>query len=522
MKENSKLIAKNTILLYFRMIVTMAVTLYMSRIILNILGVEDFGVYSVVGGIVLVLSFLNSSMSSATQRFLSFELGKKDYKKLQIVFSVAVKIHILIAMVIMILAETIGLWFLNFKMVIPIGRLESANWVYQFSVLSFLISVISVPYNASIIAHERMTIFAYISILEVLLKLISVFILDIFQFDKLKLYAIFIFLITIIIRGIYKVYCKRMIPACTYINVQDKQLFKKLLNYASWNLWGNFAGVMLGQGINILLNLFFGPNVNAARGISYQISAALNQLVVNFQMAVNPQIIKSYADDNKYFMHKLIQKSAKLSFFLIFLLAVPTLIYTEYILNLWIQVVPRHTVIFTRLVIIITTIDCISGPLMTAAQASGKIKKYQSIVGGLLILTLPISYLFLKLGYPPEITMYINIAISIITLFVRLAIIAPLVNLSIFNFFREVLWPILNVTLILFVFSIYQFKLFSINTTPELIFGVFINFFSTALVILIFGLRSDERRTIIHILNNSKFSVYAKKKYQTSIYRSMK
>lgn len=420
----------------------MLVSLYTSRVVLNTLGIEDFGIYNVVGGIVAMFGFLNAAMASATQRFLSFELGRKDYKRLREVFSMSLNIHFIIAGIILILAETAGLWFLNEKMLIPPGRIEAANWVYQFSILAFMVTIISVPYNASIIAHEKMNVFAYISILEVSLKLLIVFMLQWFAFDKLKLYAVLTFSAALIIRTIYGIYCKKKLNSCSYIFVKDKTLFQTLFSYAGWNLWGNLASVTMGQGINILLNIFFGPAINAARGIAYQVSSAVNQFVSNFQLAANPQIIKSYASGDNGYMHRLIFYSSKFSFFLLLTLALPILFETQYILALWLKIVPDHTVLFTRLVICIVLVDCISGPLMTAAQASGKIKVYQSVVGGLLLLILPISYLFLNLGFPPETTMLVNLVVSIIALFIRLIIIRSLVNLPIKQFILHVLLPI--------------------------------------------------------------------------------
>ena len=490
--ENNKRIAKNTILLYFRMLLTMGVSLYTSRIVLNILGIEDFGIYNVVGGVVLMFSFLNSSMSSATQRFLSFELGKNDYTQLKKVFSMSVNIHAIIALAIFILAETIGLWFLNAKLVIPLERLEAANWVYQFSILSFMITVLSVPYNATIIAYERMKIYAYVSFVEVILKLIIVFALVWLGFDKLKMYATLVFSVSIIILIIYRTYCKRNFTETSYQFFWEKSLYRTLMNYAGWNLFGNVASVTFNQGINIMLNIFFGPAINAARAIAYQINSAVNGFVINFQMAMNPQIIKSFASGETKYMHQLIYQGAKYSFFLLFTLTLPILLETEIILKLWLKIVPEYTVIFTRLVLVNVLIDCISGPLMTAAQASGKIKLYQSVVGGLLLLILPLSYLFLKLGFSPEVTLYISICISIIALFSRLWIIGPLVNLTIQKFSQYVL---IRVLLVAFVSLILPMIIKS-SIDNELIrfFSVcIVSLISVSITIYWIGLRNAEQ-----------------------------
>lgn len=316
--ENNKRIVRNTGMLYIRMLLTMTVSLYTSRVVLNTLGVVDFGIYNVVGGVVLMFSFLNSSMSSATQRFLSIELGKQDYLQLKKVFSMSVNIHAIIAIAIFILAETIGLWFLNARLVIPADRIVAANWVYQFSIFAFMLTIMNVPYNATIIAHERMKVYAYVSIIEVFLKLTIVVVLVFSGFDKLKLYSLLVFVVSIIVWIIYKVYCKRNFHETSYIYFWEKSLYKTLINYAGWNLFGNIAGVTFNQGINIMLNLFFGPTINAARSIAYQINSAVSGFVSNFQIAMNPQIVKSYALEDLKYMHQLIFQGAKYSFFFFF------------------------------------------------------------------------------------------------------------------------------------------------------------------------------------------------------------
>ncbi len=506
--ESNKRIAKNTAMLYIRMLLTMAVSLYTSRIVLNTLGVEDFGIYNVVGGFVTMFGFLNSAMASATQRFLSFEIGRNDNIQLRNVFSMSVNIHFIIAFVILIFAETVGLWFVNTQLTIPTERMIAARWVYQFSILALMVNMVSVPYDAIIIAQERMKVFAWISIIQVSLKLLIVFMLVWFGFDKLKLYAVLIFGVALIIRLIYGFYCSRNFKETKFRWFWDKALYNILMSYAGWNLWGNFAGVTIGQGINVLLNIFFGPVVNAARGIAYQVQGAVNGFVQNFQMAMNPQIIKSFASDDIKYMHQLIYQGAKYSFFLLFALSLPILLETEIILKLWLKIVPEYTVIFTQLVIVNVLIDCISGPLMTAAQASGKIKLYQGMVGGLLILILPISYLFLNLGFPPQVTLYVNICISIIALYARLKIVSPLVNLSIFEYIKNVVLKVLPVAMISVIIPCIILHYVPQGTHRLLIVG------SSAVIsvlatIYTFGLSHSERQFIK--LNAIKFFVKIKK-----------
>lgn len=407
-------------MLYFRMILTMLVSLYTSRVVLNVLGVEDFGTYNVVGGVVTMFGFFNGAMISATQRFLTFDLGRKDYIQLRKTFNATQIIHIGIALLIFVLAETIGLWFVNTQLNLPEGRMEAARWVYHFAVLSFMVSIIQVPYNSILIARERMNVYAYMSILEVLLKLLIVFMLTWIAYDKLKLYGILLFGVTFIVAAIYRIYTLRHFDETRFELVKDRALYKTLISYSGWNLFGNAAGVAKGQGVSIILNIFFGTVVNAAQGVANQVSAAVNMFVGNFQMASNPQIIKSYAADDKTYMTNLVIRTSKFSFYLLFILTLPILLEIEYILKLWLKVVPDYTAVFTILILINALVDSVSGPLMTALQATGKIKVYQSVVGILLILILPISYLFFRLGFPPESTFLVSISIAVIAFIFRL------------------------------------------------------------------------------------------------------
>lgn len=498
--ENNKRIAKNTGMLYIRMLLTMAVTLYTSRIVLNTLGIEDYGIYNVVGGFVFMLGFLNNSMAIATQRFLSFEIGRNDRIQLSRVFSMSINIHFLIAIIILVMAETVGLWFLNTQLTIPTERMVSANWVYQFSILAFIVNVISVPYNATIIANERMNAFAWISIIEVSLKLLIVFLLIWFGYDKLKLYGFLVFIVSLIIGFIYNIYSRHNFPESKFNLLWDKSLFKKMINFVSWSLWGSGASVMYNQGVNILLNLFFGPAINAARGIAFQVQGAVNSFVYNFQIAMKPQIIKSYASDNLEYMHQLIFQGAKYSFFLLFTLSLPILLETEIVLKLWLNIVPEYTLIFTKLVIINVLIDSISGTLMTAAQASGKIKLYQGIVGGLLLLILPISYLFLKFGFSPQVTLYISISISIIALFVRLIILRNIIQIHVKDFLIKVVFNVIIVGLVTVVLPLTIHLIIIDQSFLRLILVGFTTIISSLGSIYLLGLNKDEKQYFLEII----------------------
>ncbi len=437
-QDNNKRIAKNTLLLYFRMLFMMAVSLFTSRVILNTLGVEDYGIYNVVGGVVAMFGFLNGSMSSATQRYITFALGKGDEKRLQTVFSTTLQIHTLIAAIIVILGETIGLWFLYNKMQIPADRMDAAFWVLQCSIISTVIMIVSVPYNADIIAHEKMSAFAYISVLEVVLKLAIVYMLVVFSVDKLILYAFLILAIQVLIRFCYSIYCNRHFKETKYRHVWDKQLFKEMTGFAGWSLFGNLSAVIFTQGLNMLLNVFFGPVVNAARAVAVQVQSAIQQFVGNFQMALNPQITKTYAQGKMEEMHTLMFRSARFSFFLLFFLSLPVLFETEYILKVWLKTVPDHTVTFLRIMICTSLIYTCANPMIIANQATGKVKKYQVVCGSTLILILPISWIVLALGFPAYSVFIVHFVMEGVCQLARMIMLRPLIGLRLRDYFWNI------------------------------------------------------------------------------------
>lgn len=445
---NNKRIAKNTLLLYFRMLFMMVISLFTSRVILNTLGIEDYGINNVVGGVVAMFGFINAAMSTSTQRYITFELGKNNFQQLQKVFSTSINIHILISLLILFLGETVGLWFLYHKMVIPIDRMDAALWVYQLSILSTMIGIMSVPYNAIIVAHEKMSAFAYISVFEVILKLLIVYLLFIGHFDKLKLYAVLFFCVQLIIRFIYGGYCNRHFAESKYHWIWDKPLFKEMTSFAGWNLWGNCASIAFTQGLNILLNIFFGPAINAARGIAVQVQGAITQFSANFQMALNPQITKSYAADDLQNMHILIFRSSKFTFFLLLLLSMPVMIETKTILTVWLKIVPDYTVDFIRLMLCVSIIDSVANPLMISVAATGKVKIYQSVIGGILLAILPISYIVLKLGGNPVSVFIVHLCVCIVAFTVRLFIIRPLIQLPLVRYTNQVILRCMGVALL--------------------------------------------------------------------------
>lgn len=437
--ENNKRIARNTAMLYFRMFLIMAVSLYTSRIVLKMLGVEDFGIYNVVGGVVTVMGVLNGAMAVSVQRYLTFELGKGDQIRLKQTFSMCITIFVLFAFILLFFAETLGLWFLNTQLIIPPDRLAAANWVYQFSILSAVATLLYTPYNAAIIAHEKMSVYAYVSIMEVVMKLGVAYVLVVFSYDRLIIYGLLLMLTAIIVTATYMIYCIRRYEECRYYFYWEKGLFRQLLSYSAWNMFGSLAGVAKGQGLNILLNMFFNPAINASRGIAYQINSAATQFFSNFYTAVRPQITKYYAQNDLKDMFELVFRSSKFSFFLVWMISLPILVETPYLIQLWLGQLPDYVVPFTRIIIVISAIDAMATPLMTTAHATGNIKLYQFVVGTLTILIVPISYLFLKIGdYQPTIVFWISLAISVINLFARLWIVRRLVNFPVWLYVKKI------------------------------------------------------------------------------------
>ncbi len=495
--SSSKTIAKNTLFLYFRMFLVMGVTLYMSRIVLDQLGVSDYGIYSLVGGIVALFGFLNSSMSSATQRYLAYDLGKKDELRLQKTFSATLTIHITIAVIILLVAETVGLWYVNHKVVLPPDRLFAANVVFQFSVLTALVGIIQVPYDSLIIAYEKMNIYAYISIVEVCLKLGLVFLLMIYGGDKLIAYAAMMFGVSVIIRVAYQIYCRRNYRASKFKFEYDKVYYKELISYSGWNLFGGIASVSRGQGINIVLNLFFGTVVNAAYGLTLQVQSAVNQFVTNFQKAVNPQIIKNYSEGNLERMHKLIIQSSKFSFLLMLLLVAPIIYNAQFILELWLKNPPEYTITFVRLSLIGILIDCISYPFQTGIQATGRIKNYLIVVGTIIILTLPLSAIWLYFGGQPQVSFYSIIIGSTLALLCRFYYVSKQTKLPTSLFVKKACFPIFFVTTgcLLSIFIIDAF----ININQGWI-GLFSIEVIVIICILLFGLKRNDYNLLIKFI----------------------
>lgn len=482
------------------MLLITGVTLFTSRIILNQLGVSDFGVYNLVAGIVAMLGFLNASMATATQRYLSYDIGRKDYDQLKVTFSTSLTIHFVLALFALIIAESVGLWYVNYKMVFPLERAFSVNVVYQFSILIFLFGIIQVPYNSLILARERMNIYAYVSVAEAALKLLIVYCLVVISGDKLIVLSILSFVVSFVIGLIYQVYCRKVFEESRYKFTFKKKYFSELLVYSGWNLFGNIAVVLRSQGSNILLNLFFGTLLNAAYGITLQIQSAVNMFVVNFQMALNPQIVQAYAANDLKKSRDLTFKGAKFSFHLMFLVVFPIFINTEYILELWLKLVPEYTVDFVRLCLIVILIDTISGPLMTMITAVGKIRLYHIVLGGLNVLLLPIAYYFLKFGYDGRIVFQISIIFSSISLAIRVIFLMFLINLELTLFLKTVLVRIFLVTCPFVIISVYWIHYLKADSITTLVVNSIIIIALITSSIFLLGIDNTERDFIIRKL----------------------
>lgn len=495
--SNNKQLAKNTIFLYFRMLLIMGVTLYTSRIVLKILGEEDFGLYNVVGGIVIMFTFLNGSLGGATSRFITFELGRKNESKLNQIFNVALSIHIFIALIVIFLAETIGLYFFYEKMTIPEDRLNAAFWVYQISILTCVFSFTQVPYNATIIAHENMKIYAYVGIVEAFLRLIIVYMLAMSPIDKLIFYAILLCCIQIGVMLFYRFYCNKHFIECKLKICKDKQLYKNMFSFAGSDMIGSISGLLQGQGLNLLLNVFFGPIINAARGIAYQVQGAVTQFGNNFMTAVRPRIIKLYAEEKIEEMMRLVKNSSCFSFYLMWMISFPICLEAHYILSLWLGKYPEHTISFLRLIIILCLIQTLKTPRTIVFHATGQLKLVNMVVGGILCSAFPIAYLLLKWGGAPESVFIAANVTMIISEFVSLLILKRYINFSIKNYILNVHFRCLIVVIISFIVPYCIYSRYIDESFFRLIITCSITSLSVIITSLTFGMNSAMRKKII-------------------------
>ena len=414
-------IAKNTAMLYVRMIVIMLVTLYTTRVVLNVLGETDYGIYNIVGSVVVSMVFIQNALMSATQRFLSYEMGLAEKGNVGKVFSSSLNIHLKFLIVIIFVLETIGLWFLNYVLNIPSERMIAANIVYQFSVFTFGINLLRLPFNAIIISYESMNIYAVLSIVEAILKLSIVIALKYLYSDKLIIYGLLVFVITFLINMMYISYCRRNYKNETLISLKgDKDIIRKMRGFLGWNLLGGVTGVATHEGPNYFMNYYLGVTVNAAMGIAKQVSSAVYQFTANFQAAFNPQIVKAYASNDKEYLFGLINKTSQLSFYLLFIFALPLFLCADYIFNLWLVDVPEYTVIFCVLMVVSQLIAAISSPLWMVAHATGDIKQYQIVMSIINLMVIPASYVVLRFNYPVYLVLAFQVFLNILVYAYRL------------------------------------------------------------------------------------------------------
>ncbi len=484
--------------------VLMLVGLFTSRVVLNALGVEDYGVYNVVGGMVSLMAILTGSLSAAISRFITYELGAGNKEGIKKVFMTSVTVQILFSIVIVLIAETLGLWFLNHRMVIPESRMAAANWCLQFSLISFVIGLISIPYNAVIIAHEKMSAFAYISLFEGAGKLAIALLIALSPIDRLVFYAALTALLAWIVRLIYASYCKRHFEEATFRIYYEPSLLKKLFSFAGWNFFGSASGMLMIQGMDILCNLFFGVTVNAARGVATQVDNAIRNFVNNFTTAINPQITKSYASKDMGYMFTLMFSGAKLSYFLILFFAVPLLCETPAILSIWLKNVPDHAVLFVRLATLATMISVLSNTMITGMLATGKIKKYQLIIGGIGFMALPLAWGFFKIGLPPELAYVSVLIIFVIQWICRLFLLNELTGMSISKYFRKVIRPVVIVSAVSFPLPLlcsHLIQIPQIRVISTLIVGILI----TGFAVFFLGLTTEERNFVLAQLKRQTY-----------------
>ena len=496
---NNKLIAKNTFVLYLRMLFTLVVSLFTTRELLRVLGIEDFGLYNAIGGVVLMFGFLNNAMVSSSQRFISFALGEGLVVKQKKVFSTSILIHLTIAVVIFILLETVGLWFLNYKMTIPEGRDSAVNWVYQAAIASFFCQIIQVPFSSSVIAHENMGFYALISIGDAILKLFVVYILTLFDSDKLKLYAVLLLSISVITLILYYSYTRIKFKECRFTWHIERSLYKEMLSFAGWSFIGNFGFAIKDYGVNILLNIFCGPIVNAARGIAYQVMNAINGFVTNFQTAMNPQITKRYATGEVDSMVSLVKNGSRYSFYLLSIIVIPLFIRAKYVLGLWLDEVPDMTFQFMRLTLVMALINSMFGPLVTAMQATGRIKLFQITIACIMLTDLPISYLLLTFGAPPYSVMYVAIITAFIGLIARAILLNQIIKINIWTFISKVILKNIILTFVMGA-PIMWLSSYISQTFKGLILICIVSVLWTLFIIFL-DLNSEERSIIKQYLN---------------------
>lgn len=497
---NNKRIARNTIFLYFRTFLVMLITLYTSRVVLRVLGETDYGIYNLIGGVVVFFSFMNTAMSSAVQRYLNYHLGRGEDEDVQKVFSMSIVTHLLIVLCVIILGETIGLWFVETQLNIPDSRVEAVLWVYHFSLASCCVNIIRIPYNAAIIAYEKMDFYAYLSIVEVLLKLAIVFLLTSCQFDALIVYSILLFGVSIIVFLLYTLYCYRHFYTTKVIWFWNKSLFKKLISFSGWSLFGSVANISVNQGLSILFNIFNGVKINAALGLAHQIQVALTSFISSFQTAFSPQIVKSYSAGEHSSFYDLLFRTSRMSYCLVFILAIPLIVCINPVLKIWLVDVPHYTSQFAVVYIIYCMADALSGPLWVAVQATGDIKKYQIQISCLILLNLPLAYLVLMKGLNPVIALSFRAAFNILAYIYRIVYLTKYVSFPGKLYLKNVTFPIMIMTLISVPIAFLLSRLANSNYQSLI---VFITMMAINIVlVLILGIKRQERELLVNMVKS--------------------
>ena len=498
--ENNKRIAKNTMLLYIRMFVLMAINLYTSRIVLQCLGVEDFGIYGIVGSVVVLFSFLNSAMSTCTSRFLSFYIGQKNEKNTNNVFCASLNLYFTLLFVILFFSETVGLYLVNYVLNIPVDRLSAANWAYQFTIFTFCSNVLRIPYNACIISYEKMDFYAYLSIGEVIAKLGGVFLLLYYTGDRLIYYALMMFIVTSLITFLFYAYCHKNIPTSHYKFYKiDRNQYKELLSFSGWSLFTGVANVASNTGLNMLLNVFWGVTVNAVVGIANQVSNAMYSFVSNFQTAFTPQITKLYAKNELDSCYRLVFHSSKFSYFLFGTLVLPIMIEMPSLLFIWLGQVPEYASSFANLILIYLLIDALFTPLWLFIDATGKIKVHQIVTGLLILSNFPIAFVLLKSGLPPISVWVGRIMINIIANTFRLIYIYRTYKFPSWLYLHDVLLPITIVTFVISIPTYYASLLFG-HSLLEIVLFIILSFLYSLLIVYFIGLTKNERIFIKNVV----------------------
>jgi O-antigen/teichoic acid export membrane protein len=500
--DNNKRIAKNTLLLYGRMAIMLVVGLFTSRVVLAALGIRDYGIYNVVGGVVSLFAVLTGAMSVTTSRFLTYALGEGDKRKLSVTFSTSVNIHILLGVGIAVLMEVLGVWFLNTHLNVPKERMWAANWVLQFSILTFVINLINVPYTSIIISHERMNIYAYLSLFDVFVKLGIVYALYVTPYDRLITYSIFLCASNLLVQILYYVYCKRSFEECTYHFIVDKPLLKEMFEFIGWTFWGNAAVTAKDQGVTILLNIFFGTTVNAAQGVATQVNGVVNRFIQNFMTAVDPQITKFYSMNDRDNMYKLIFRSAKFSAFLMLVLISPILMHVNSILGVWLVEVPEHAANFVCLVLIYSLIECMLNPLITALLASSKIKAYEILITITYSLNILSIYLLFKIGSFPEMAIILNIVFKLIVLGILSNQCKRNFSFPAQKYLKKVVGIAALISCLSFVMIVVYKNVVIKTTIPSFIVSCILMEMILLSFMYIFGMESNERIFIKNIINN--------------------